>query len=305
MPGRGRLVWMKFADPLETLALVTLFAVLAVPVLYRLGGRPDLWSGPVRRTVWVGALCGSVLLVAQALVVDHVADAGGPGPDVGAGGRVPHAGGPAPDPAGRSASADGTGGPTAADEAALGWSVAHRVGWAVGLGRVLALVGGPGAMAVVAVVCVLVLWSRGLRSWAVVVTATGLGAVVLTRGFKQLYARTRPPSDVQVIQYVTHALPSGHALGSTVVAGVVAAVVMLRPGAGLRARVLAPAVAAAFVLAVGASRVYLGAHWLTDVLAGILLGGAWLAVGVTALVLLRRISPGSGAERVTGSGARS
>jgi undecaprenyl-diphosphatase len=278
---------MRFADPLETLALVVLFAVLAAPVLYRFGGRPDLWSGPVRRTVWVGALCGSVLLVAQALVVDQVADTGGPPAGTG------EAGGP-----------DGAGGPTAADQAALSWSVAHRVGWAVGLSRVLALVGGPGAMAVVAAICVLVLGRRGPRSWAVVVAATGFGAVLLTRGFKQLYARTRPPPDLQVIQYVTHALPSGHALGSTVVAGVVAAVVLLRPGAGRRARVLAPALAAAFVLAVGASRIYLGAHWLTDVLAGILLGGAWLAVGVTALVLLRRTSPGHGAASVTGTRAR-
>lgn len=255
---------MRFADLLVTLALVLLFAVMAAPVLYRLRGRPDLFSGPVRRTVWAGALCASVLLVAQALVVDHVAETGGP------------------------TAVGGTGGSTAADDAALGWSVAHRVGWAVGLGRVLALVGGPGSMAVLAGICVLVLWTRRMRSWAMVVAATGLGAVALTRGFKQLYARTRPPPDVQVIQYLTNALPSGHALGSTVVAGVVAAVVLLRPGAGRRSRVLAPGVAAAFVLAVSASRVYLGAHWLTDVLTGMLLGGAWLAVGVTALVLLRR-----------------
>lgn len=260
---------MRFADPLVTLSLAVLCAVVIAPLLYRVAGRPGPWSAVTRRTVWAGALCGSGLLVAQALVVDRVADAGGP---------------------------------TVADQAALAWSVAHRVDWAVGLGRALALLGGPGAMVVLTVVCGLVLWMRGRRPWTLVVAATGLGAVVLTRGFKHLYARTRPPQDLQVIQYLTNALPSGHALGSTVAAGLVAAVVVLRPGAGHQARVLAPLAAAGFALAVGVSRVYLGAHWLTDVLTGWLLGGAWLAVGITGLVLLRHVPPTRAADTITHKG---
>jgi undecaprenyl-diphosphatase len=246
---------MRFADVFMTCALVVLLAVVAVPVLFRLGGRPGRWSPPVRRTVWLGAVCASGLLLAQAIVVDLVADADGP---------------------------------TAADQAALDWSVAHRVGWGIWLGRALALLGGPPAMTVLAVLGVGLLLVRRLRPQAVVVAATALGAVALSNGFKQLYARSRPPPEVQVIHYLTNALPSGHALGSTVVAGVLAAVLVLQPEAGALSRSAAPAVAGVFAVAVGMSRIYLGAHWLTDVLVGWLLGAAWLAVGVTALVLLRR-----------------
>ncbi|MDQ2710338.1 MAG: phosphatase PAP2 family protein [Actinomycetota bacterium] len=241
---------MRFADLFLTCALVVFVAVLAAPVLLRVARGIDpgaRLSPPVRRAAWLGGLCGSTLLVGQALVVDQVADAGATGPDL----------------------------------AALDWSVAHRVGWAVDLGRLLAVLGGPAAMAVLAAAGVAVLWARRARAEAVVVAAAALGAVALVNGFKHLYARSRPPPADQVIHYLNQALPSGHALGSTVVVGMLAALLVLCTSTRGRVVVLA----FVFVLAVGMSRVYLAAHWLTDVLVGWLLGGAWLTVGVTALVV--------------------
>ena len=83
------------------------------------------------------------------------------------------------------------------------------------------------------------------------------------------------------------ALPSGHALGSIVVLGVLAAVVLLATHRTLL-RVAAMAAAALGVLTIGVSRLYLGVHWLTDVVTGWFLGGAWLAVCVTTLCVLNR-----------------
>ena len=83
--------------------------------------------------------------------------------------------------------------------------------------------------------------------------------------------------------------PSGHALNSTVIAGVVA-YLLARRRRTRRAKVVAVVVAVAWAIAMGLSRVFLGHHWLTDVAVAWLIGGAWLAVLITAhqLFLARR-----------------
>lgn len=245
-------VW--FADVGLTLALVLLVGVLSAAVLAWLGRRAG-WSALwVRRTVWAGGTVAAGLLVAQAAVVDLVEDANGT---------------------------------PAVDDPVLNWFIAHRSSWATWLARLLAAAGGTAAMTAVTAVTVLVLVRLGQRWQAAVVLVAGAGASLLVVGFKHLYARDRPAATNQIILYDTHALPSGHALGSTVVLGVLAAVIALALHSRA-ARVAAIAAAAVLVLLVGVSRLYLAAHWLTDVLTGWLLGGAWLTVAVTALVLLTR-----------------
>lgn len=207
------------------------------------------------RTAGIGGAVALVLALAQAEVVEGVLDGRGP-PD----------------------------GLHSLDQPVLDWFVAHRSGWATALATLLAAAGGTVAMTAVTVAAVLaLLWRR--RWWpAGVVAVTSAGAGLLVLGFKHLYERRRPPAADQVIHYHGYALPSGHALGTTVVLGVVAAVVALgaRP---LAARVAAVASASVLALLVGVSRLYLAAHWLTDVVTGWLLGGAWLAVAVTVLML--------------------
>ena len=87
--------------------------------------------------------------------------------------------------------------------------------------------------------------------------------------------------------------PSGHTLNATVVVGVLAYLLLIRlvrPAA----RVAVLLAASGFVLAMGLSRVYLGHHWLSDVVAAWLFGLGWLAVVVTAhrvMVTLGRVDP--------------
>jgi undecaprenyl-diphosphatase len=66
-----------------------------------------------------------------------------------------------------------------------------------------------------------------------------------------------------------------------VIAGIVAYLIILRLHSN-RARILTAAAAALFAVAIGLSRVFLGHHWLTDVLAAWALGAAWLAIVITA-----------------------
>jgi membrane-associated phospholipid phosphatase len=94
---------------------------------------------------------------------------------------------------------------------------------------------------------------------------------------KLLFTRGRPPVDQALVQAGGYAFPSGHAMSSATFA--LALVVIAWP---TRWRVPATILAATFALLMGASRVYLGVHWLTDVLAG----WAMAAAIVTGTVLV-------------------
>ncbi|MEG8178260.1 phosphatase PAP2 family protein [Nocardia terpenica] len=141
--------------------------------------------------------------------------------------------------------------------------------------------GGTGAMAgVAAVVFAGLVWRRMWGRAGLVGVATA-GAGVLVVGVKHVVGRSRPPVVDHLVVETNQSFPSGHSLGSIVVIGVLAALLVL--GAGRTAvRVAIIAVAAIFVAAVGISRLYLGVHWPTDILGGWSLGGLWLVLCLVA-----------------------
>ena len=143
--------------------------------------------------------------------------------------------------------------------------------------------GGPVGMPVLtglAVLAMTLVW----RQWTpvVLVAVAAAGSLLMTVVGKALVDRVRPPRGDAVPPYEeSAAFPSGHALNAVVLAGVVAYLLIRRQHrAWVRATTLA--VAAAFAFTMGLSRVYLGHHWLTDVLVAWTLGLAWLTVVVAA-----------------------
>jgi len=117
---------------------------------------------------------------------------------------------------------------------------------------------------------------------------TGLaGAVALSEGLKAVFERERPPVAYQVVETLNASFPSGHALLATVFylsLGTLVAQGLTRRRD--KAWVLGAAVL--LVLTVGLTRVYLGAHWLSDVVAGWCVGAAWaMALWLAAWALDR------------------
>ena len=129
-----------------------------------------------------------------------------------------------------------------------------------------------------------------LRKWlSALLLLIGLaGGVALSEGLKALFQRERPPAAFQAVETLNASFPSGHALLSTVFYLTVA-VMMTRafPRRRLKAYVLG--VGMAFALMVGLTRVYLGAHWASDVMAGWCVGAAWaMALWLVSYAVERR-----------------
>jgi undecaprenyl-diphosphatase len=116
---------------------------------------------------------------------------------------------------------------------------------------------------------------KGYAAFFVLVSV--IGGVLISQSMKWAYARPRPELVPHGAEVYTASFPSGHSM--------MAAVVYLTLGA-LLARTLADRAVKIYVLAVavfatilvGVSRVYLGVHWPTDVLAGWALGAAWALI---------------------------
>lgn len=127
---------------------------------------------------------------------------------------------------------------------------------------------------------------RGRRRLAAYLVVTGVGALMLDPALKLIVGRLRPVVDAPVASAPGNSFPSGHALGTTVAYG--ALLLIFLPVLSRRLRVVAISAFALIVVLVDFTRVALGVHYVSDVLAGTLLGLAWLGVTAYAFRLWRR-----------------
>jgi undecaprenyl-diphosphatase len=166
------------------------------------------------------------------------------------------------------------------DRPAAEWLGTHRDPWLTRVLLIISAGGGPAGMAVVTIVIssLVAVWRR---TWLPVVLALagalGILAVVMTG--KLLVVRERPPIPFAVITEKGFSFPSGHAAGTAAVFPLAAWLLTRYLVKRWIPQVLVWTLAIGASGAVGLSRIYLGVHYISDVLGGWLLGAAW-AVGV-------------------------
>ncbi|SDZ46111.1 undecaprenyl-diphosphatase [Variovorax sp. YR634] len=129
------------------------------------------------------------------------------------------------------------------------------------------------------------LWLRGHRGFAAGWVAAIAGNGVLNHVLKLIFERARPVHDFGFAQVSGYSFPSGHSSGSMVLYGMLGylGLRMLPP----RWRVPSVMAATAVVVTVACSRIFVRAHFPSDVLAGLCSGGAWLAICIASIEYAR------------------
>jgi undecaprenyl-diphosphatase len=168
------------------------------------------------------------------------------------------------------------------DASVLRFVARFRHPWLNGLAMDLTALGSPIVVGLFTFAFGALLIIAADRQGAIALVASSLTSALLTFIMKSLLERPRPDVVPRLVAVSGLSYPSGHSLASAAVY-LTAAFVIARHMTSVGQRVAAVAFSAIVVFLIGASRVYLGVHFPTDVFGGILLGTAW-ALLMAALV---------------------
>lgn len=154
---------------------------------------------------------------------------------------------------------------------------------------------GTGSVVIVVVgVAALFLWHTEHKHSARLLMASTIGGIILNNALKLLFHRERPSLFEWGTSVASSSFPSGHAMSATVVYGTVAYLVA-RLQKHTWSRVLTLTSAFTLILMICFTRLYLGVHYPSDVVGGIVVGLAWagfcMATLEASLVLGRRRAP--------------
>jgi membrane-associated phospholipid phosphatase len=139
-----------------------------------------------------------------------------------------------------------------------------------------------------------VLYRAGQSQWLLPLLLAVPGGMLLNVAVKDLVRRPRPHFDDPLLTLTTYSFPSGHTASATVFYAFLCVFLLAQPSARpWRGAIVATAVA--MVLLVGLSRIYLGAHYVTDVLGAIVEGMLWVWLSLAVTRALRRRRSGEGA----------
>ena len=181
------------------------------------------------------------------------------------------------------------------DQSILTWVGEHRGSALTSAMRTVTWLGSAAVLYPATLVLALYWWRRD-REWraGAMLAASVAGSTALYNIFKRIIERPRPPAKDALGSYTHWSFPSGHATQCMAFFAMLLVLLYFASRPGLR---LWAILAAAVVLMVGGSRIYLGAHWFTDVLGGYALGGAWVAL-LTAVGLKTTLVRRHGTDRI-------
>lgn len=166
---------------------------------------------------------------------------------------------------------------TGFDQAVSLWVHSHDTPTLDVVMRTFTFIGSFPVIAVFSAVILFWCWRVGRRD----LFAALLGVVAIDEGLnfvlKHLFGRSRPDLFQEIATLHSYSFPSGHAMAAAAIYGMIGAVIgRLIP----RLRVAASVAAGILALLIGVSRIYMGAHWVTDVLAGYAAGATILLGGI-------------------------
>jgi membrane-associated phospholipid phosphatase len=173
------------------------------------------------------------------------------------------------------------------DDTITSWFHAHASPLLTRLSRIVTFFGSVGFLSFASIALALVLALRRNFYRLLAVTLAVGGGALLNLLLKHFFHRQRPVLEDPLVTLLSFGFPSGHTMGATLFYGVLALVVTYSIRSWRRRTMIG--FAAALVIAlIGVSRIYLGAHYFTDVIGAIAIGLAWLAFSWTGMETLRR-----------------
>ena len=131
----------------------------------------------------------------------------------------------------------------------------------------------------------LLLWIRSKQRSAAVIVVGVAGAGLLNVLLKTVFQRDRPELWERIITENSYSFPSGHAMASSALA--ISMIVVFWP---TRWRWLVTMVSLTYMVGIGLTRLYLGVHYPTDVIAGWIVSGAWIALVMIIVRYHKRIT---------------
>jgi membrane-associated phospholipid phosphatase len=174
------------------------------------------------------------------------------------------------------------------DSSVHAWAHETRSSGATTFFTMMTVIGTPVGLTIVMLLVSVYLLVKKHWRWVAYLFVTGGVGGLLNLWLKSMFARARPELAEALRSAHGYSFPSGHAMGSTIVFGALS-YLAFRIFHTWNRRAAALAFTTSMVVAIAASRIYLGVHWISDIGAGISAGVVWLTATTVAYETFRRI----------------